>query len=234
MSEIRFTIDGKECLGKPGQTIVDAAKAGGVYIPVLCHYDGLKPVGSCRICTVRAGGRFMAACTQPVVEGMVVENTAPDLEDMRKAIIEMLFVEGNHFCPACEKSGNCELQALAYRYRLTVPRFPYLWPRRELDASTPRLMLDRNRCIQCLRCVRGVQTKDGRKVFAVVDRGRHVTIEMDAKLAVRLSEAEARRAMDICPVGAILRKETGFVVPIGKRKFDHAPIGSEIEKGAGR
>jgi [NiFe] hydrogenase diaphorase moiety small subunit len=234
MSEIRFTIDGKECLGKPGQTIVDAAKAGGVYIPVLCHYEGLKPVGSCRICTVRADGRFMAACTQPVVEGMVVENTAPDLEDMRKAIIEMLFVEGNHFCPACEKSGNCELQALAYRYRLTVPRFPYLWPRRELDASAPRLMLERNRCIQCLRCVRGVRTKDGRKVFAVVDRGRHVTIEMDAKLAVHLSEAEARRAMDICPVGAILRKETGFVVPIGKRKFDHAPIGSEIEKGAGR
>ena len=234
MSEIRFTIDGKECLGKPGQTIVDAAKANGVYIPGLCHYEGLKPVGSCRICTVRAGGRFMAACTQPVVEGMVVENTAPDLEDMRKAIIEMLFVEGNHFCPACEKSGNCELQALAYRYRLTVPRFPYLWPRRELDASTPRLMLERNRCIQCLRCVRGIRTKDGRKVFAVVDRGRHVTIEMDAKLAVHLSEAEARRAMDICPVGAILRKETGFVVPIGKRKFDHAPIGSEIEKGAGR
>ncbi len=234
MSEIRFTIDGKECLGKPGQTIVEAAKANGVYIPVLCHYEGLKPVGSCRICTVRAGGRFMAACTQPVGEGMAVENSAPDLEDMRKALIEMLFVEGNHFCPACEKSGNCELQALAYRFRLTVPRFPYLWPRRELDASSPRLILERNRCIQCLRCVRGVRTKDGRKVFATVDRSSRVTIELDRKLAARLSEAEARRAMDICPVGAILRKETGFAVPIGKRKFDHAPIGSDIEKGAGR
>jgi [NiFe] hydrogenase diaphorase moiety small subunit len=234
MSEIRFTIDGRACLAKPGQTIVEAAKAGGVWIPVLCHYEGLKPVGSCRICTVRAGGRFMAACTQPVAEGMVVENAVPDLEDMRKAIIEMLFVEGNHFCPACEKSGNCELQALAYRYRLTVPRFPYLWPRRELDAETPRLMLERNRCIQCLRCVRGVRTKDGRKVFATIDRSRHVTIDMDRKLAARLSEAEARRAMDICPVGAILRKETGFAVPIGKRKFDHAPIGSDVEKGTGR
>jgi [NiFe] hydrogenase diaphorase moiety small subunit len=234
MSEIRFTIDGKACLAKPGQTIVEAAKANGVYIPVLCHYEGLKPVGSCRVCTVRAGGRYMAACTQPVAEGLAVENTAPDLEDMRKAIIEMLFVEGNHFCPACEKSGNCELQALAYRYRLTVPRFPYLWPRREIDASTPRLMLERNRCVQCQRCVRGVRAKDGRKVFALVDRSRHVTIDMDAKLAARLSEAEARKAMDICPVGAILRKETGFAVPIGKRKYDAAPIGSEVEKGPGR
>jgi len=234
MSEIKFTIDGRACTAKPGQTIVEAAKANGVWIPVLCHYEGLKPVGSCRICTVRVAGRYMAACTQPVTEGMAVENTAPDLEDMRKSLIEMLFVEGNHFCPSCEKSGNCELQALAYRYQIMVPRFPYLWPDRGVDAKAPLLMLERNRCVQCLRCVRGLQTKDGRKVFASVERGARTIIEIDPKLAAGLSEAEARKAMDICPVGAILRKETGFAVPIGKRKFDRAPIGSDVEKGAGR
>jgi len=234
MTEIHFTIDGKECHAKPGQTIVEAAKANGVYIPVLCHYEGLKPVGSCRICTVRVAGRTMAACTQPVAEGMAVENTAPDLEDMRKALIEMLFVEGNHMCPTCEKSGNCELQALAYRYRLLAPRFPYLFPVRELDASSPRIMLDRNRCIQCLRCVRAVRTKDGRKIFAAEGRTRHVTIDADRELAAKLGEDEARRAMDICPVGAILKKEIGFAVPIGKRKFDKKPIGSDIEQGSQR
>ncbi len=165
---------------------------------------------------------------------MVVENAVPDLEDMRKALIEMLFVEGNHFCPSCEKSGNCELQALAYRYRMDVPRFPYLWPGRELDAAAPLLMLERNRCVQCLRCVRGVRAKDGRKVFAAVDRGPRVTIEADRNLAAKLSEEEARKAMDICPVGAILKKETGFAVPIGKRKYDLAPIGSDVEEGTGR
>ena len=67
----------------------------------------------------------MAACTQPISEGMAVENTAPDLQDMRRAVVEMLFVEGNHLCPTCEKSGNCELQAMAYRFGLTAPRFPY-------------------------------------------------------------------------------------------------------------
>jgi len=234
MTEIHFTIDGRACTAKPGQTIVEAAKANGVYIPVLCHYEGLKPVGSCRICTVRVAGRYMAACTQPVTEGLAVENAASDLEDMRKSLIEMFFVEGNHFCPACEKSGNCELQALAYRYRIMVPRFPYLWPGRALQAGPSKLMLERNRCIQCLRCVRGVKAKDGRKIFASIQRGARVTIEIDAQLAAKLSEAEACRAMDICPVGAILRKETGFAVPIGRRKFDHAPIGSDIEKGAGR
>ncbi len=177
MTEIHFTIDGKACVAKPGQTITEAAKDNGVYIPTLCNFEGLKPVGSCRICTVRVAGRYMAACTQPVTEGMAVENTAADLEDMRRALIEMLFVEGNHMCPTCEKSGNCELQALAYRYQMAVPRFPYLFPRKGLDARAPKIVLERNRCIQCLRCVRGVLTKDGKKIFAAVRRGPHVTIE---------------------------------------------------------
>jgi [NiFe] hydrogenase diaphorase moiety small subunit len=234
MTEIRFTIDGKACVAKPGQTIVEAAKANGVYIPILCHYEGLKPVGSCRICTVRVAGKYAAACTQPVTEGIAVENAVPDLEDMRKSIIEMLFVEGNHLCPSCEKSGNCELQALAYRYQMLVPRFPYVWPVRTVDATAPLLVLDRNRCVQCLRCVRGIKARDGRKVFASVERGPRVTIDVDKKLAGRLSEVEARRAMDICPVGAILRKGQGFALPIGKRKYDPAPIGSDVEKAPGR
>ena len=234
MSEIKFTIDGKPCVAKPGQTIVEAANDNGVWIPVLCRYEGIKPAGSCRICTVRVAGRYMAACTQPVQEGMAVENDVPDLEDMRKALVEMLFVEGNHFCPSCEKSGNCELQALGYRYRLTVPRFPYLWPGRELDAAAPLIMVESNRCVQCRRCISAVKAKDGRKVFAMTGRGPRTTIEADRKLAAKLSEEEARKAMDVCPVGAILKKETGFAVPIGKRKFDHVPIGSDVEKGAGR
>lgn len=234
MSDIHFTVDGKACVAQPGQTIVEAANANGVWIPVLCRYEGLKPAGSCRVCTVRVAGRFMAACTQPVTEGMAVENEVPDLEDMRKALVEMLFVEGNHFCPSCEKSGNCELQALGYRYRLAAPRFPYLWPGRAIDASAPFLMLEHNRCIQCRRCVQGVTAKDGRKVFAAVERGGRVSIEVDGKLAAKLSEEEARRAMDLCPVGAILKKRTGFAVPIGKRKYDHDPIGSEVAKGTGR
>ena len=125
MSDIKFTIDGKECAAKQGQTIVEAAKDNGIYIPVLCHFDGLKPAGTCRICTVKVGGRNMAGCTTPVTEGMVIEAMTDELEDMRKAIVEMLFVEGNHMCPTCEKSGNCELQALGYRYTMMVPRFPY-------------------------------------------------------------------------------------------------------------
>lgn len=230
MTEIKFTIDGKACTARPGQTIVEAAKANGVYIPVLCHYEGLQPAGSCRVCTVRIGGRPAAACTQPVAEGMVVENATAELEDMRRAVVEMLFVEGNHFCPGCEKSGNCELQALAYRFRMLAPRFPYQWPLRRTDGSLPKIIMEHNRCIQCLRCVRAIQTKDGKAIFAAQERAGRMRIGADPELAGRLDDETARKAMDICPVGAILRKEVGFAVPIGRRKFDRTPIGSDIEK----
>ena len=232
MSNIKFTVDGKACLGTPGQTIMEAALANGVYIPALCRYEGLKPAGSCRICTVRVGGRPMAACTQPVSEGMAVENMSQELEDMRKALIEMLFVEGNHMCPTCEKSGNCELQALAYRYQMLVPRFPYQFPARTVEPTGGRLLFEYNRCIQCLRCVRSVKAKDGKAVFGPLGRSKKKKIGMDKELAAKLSDKDAREAMDRCPVGALLKKEVGFVIPIGKRKFDKTPIGSDVGKTA--
>jgi len=234
MSEITITIDGKACKVQPGRTLAEAAKANGVYIPTLCNYEGLKPVGSCRICTVRVGGRYMAACTQVATEGMVVENTAPDLQDMRRALLEMLFVEGNHMCPTCEKSGNCELQALAYRYEIMVPRFPYQFPVRQVDASAPKIVFEHNRCIECQRCVRSVQTKDGRRIFVPMNRSRRRKIGVDVRLIAELTDEMAAKAMDVCPVGAILRKEVGFALPIGKRKFDKKPIGSDVEEGATR
>jgi len=228
MSKLNFTIDGKAATAELGQTIYEAVKANGVYIPILCHYEGLVPAGSCRICTVRVNGRYMAACTQPLAEGMAVETSAPDLEDMRRATIEMLFVEGNHFCPSCEKSGNCELQALAYRYQILVPRFPYLFPKRQAEAAAPKLLIEHNRCIFCRRCVRGILTPDGRKIFAIHNRSRKSRLAIDPVLGGEMSDELARKAMDICPVGALLRKEVGFVVPVGKRKYDKVPIGSEI------
>ncbi len=230
MSEITITIDGKDIKGKSGQTIVEAARDNSIYIPTLCDFKGLNPAGVCRICTVKVGGRFMAACTTPVTNGMFIENKTPELEDMRKAIIELLFVEGNHMCPTCEKSGNCELQALAYRYQIMVPRFPYLWPTRELDARYPKIMMDKNRCIQCLRCARGITTADGKHIFGKLYRGEKAYVTADPELAEKMTDAQAQKAMDICPVGSIIRKEIGFVVPVGKRKYDTMPIGSEIEK----
>lgn len=227
--KINFVIDGKECQSAEGKYLVEAAKDNGVYIPTLCNFEGLKPKGSCRICTVKVNGRLTTACTAPVHDGMKIENNTDELNEVRKEIIELLFVSGNHFCPACEKSGNCELQALAYRYKMMAPRFPFAFPQKEIDASHPRIIKEQNRCILCKRCIRGIKDEDGKSYFALKNRGKYSVVVVDRKLALEMSIEKAREAMDICPVGSILLREKGWDEPIGTRKYDKVPIGSDIE-----
>lgn len=227
---VTFTIDGKTIEANPGATILEAAEGSGIYIPRLCHMEGLEPYGGCRVCTVRVNGRSAAACTQPVAEGIVVENDSDEVIEWRKMVVEMLFVEGNHFCMFCEKSGNCELQALAYRLGIAAPRFDYLWPLRKVDASHPDILLDHNRCIRCARCVRASRDLDGKSVFGFAGRGgsRELIVNAEARL-VDTDLDLADRAVDVCPVGAILRKRTAYRTPVGERKFDTEPIGSSVD-----
>ncbi|NBC84034.1 MAG: 2Fe-2S iron-sulfur cluster binding domain-containing protein [Bacteroidetes bacterium] len=227
---IKFTIDGEECMAQEGKYVVDAARENGIYIPTLCNVQGIKPKGACRICSVKINGRLMTACTTPVTDGMIIENDHADIQELRKSIIELLFVEGNHLCPSCEKSGSCELQALAYRFEMMVPRFPYFFPLREIDASHPKIIKDHNRCILCKRCIRVIKDKDGKNIFAFRDRGHHTGIYIDPELADNLTDELADKAADICPVGAILKRESGFKTPIGNRKYDQEPIGADVEK----
>lgn len=227
---ITFTIDGVEVQAKPGQTIMQAADDAGIYIPRLCAYKGLSPFGACRVCTVTVNGRPQSACTQPVAPGAIVENDTPKLKHLRANLIEMLFVEGNHYCMFCEKSGNCELQAMAYRFGIAAPKYPYMYPDRDTDASHPDVFIDRNRCILCGRCVQTSRDVDGKNVFQFVGRGKHkrIAVNAEAKLAdTNLDVTD--QAVSACPVGAILRKRVGYVIPVGKRMYDAKPIGSDIE-----
>jgi [NiFe] hydrogenase diaphorase moiety small subunit len=227
---ITFKIDGQKCMAKAGQTIFEAARENGIYIPTLCHYDGAKPVGSCRICSVMVNKRPLTACSTPIGEGMEIENDTPELTDLRKAVLELLFTEGNHFCPSCEKSGNCELQALAYRYQIFAPRFPFQFNERNVDASHPKILHDRNRCILCKRCVRLVLDEQGRQAFTFHKRGHNVSVVMDKHIGETMTDEMALHSMEVCPVGSLLVKEKGFTTPIGQRKFDKEMIGLENPK----
>ena len=226
---IKIKIDGVVCEGRKGLYIADIARENGIYVPTLCNIPGIKPRGACRICTVKVNGRFMTACSTPAVDGMEIENNTPELNEIRKAIIEVLFVEGNHFCPSCEKSGNCMLQGLAYRFQMMVPRYPYEFPVREVEAWHPRIIKDQNRCILCKRCIKAIKDEEGRSYFAFYKRGHKLRVHADPEMAATMTEAKAQEAMDICPVGSILVREKGFAVPIGQRKYDQLPIGSDIE-----
>ena len=163
---VTITIDDQEIKARPGEFIVSAARRNGIYIPTLCNMPGVKPAGSCRICTVYVNGRPMTSCTTPVAEGMEIITKDPELDDFRRSVVELLFIEGNHFCPACEKSGNCELQALGYRLEMMAPRYPYQFPKRDIDASWPLLLKDHNRCVLCKRCIRTILDEEGHHIFA--------------------------------------------------------------------
>jgi [NiFe] hydrogenase diaphorase moiety small subunit len=225
-----FTIDGKHITAKPGQTILEAARDAGIYIPRLCHLEGVHPGGHCRLCTVLVNGRPTSACTFPASQDLVVENDTKELQGMRKRVLEMLFVEGNHVCPSCEASGNCELQALGYRLGLVAPHYPYLNPHRELDASHPDVLIDRNRCVLCGRCARASREMDGKSVFGFEGRGINKRIAVNAVDGLAGTDVTALdEAVAACPVGCLIVKRQGNRVPIGKRAYDKTPIGAELE-----
>jgi [NiFe] hydrogenase diaphorase moiety small subunit len=234
MSGVTFVIDGRTVTGAPGQTILKAAEAAGIYIPRLCAYKDLIPYGSCRVCSVRVNGRIQAACVQTIFEGAVVETDTPELREFRRNIIDLLFVEGNHFCMFCEKSGLCELQALAYRFGITAPKYQYLYPKRDIDLSHPDVYLDHNRCILCGRCVRASQELDHKNVFQFVGRGAQKRLQVNGEALATTDLAVTDAVVAACPVGALMKKRVGYAVPVGHRTYDHEPIGTEIEAQGGK
>jgi len=228
-----FTLDGKTIPFADGQTIIQAAADAGVFIPHLCYHPEFKPHGSCKLCTVKVNGRHTASCTMRAMPGMVVESDTEEINAERRALTQMLFVEGNHFCPSCEKSGNCQLQATAYHLGMMSPHYDHFFPNRPVDASHPEVLLDFNRCILCSLCVRASRDVDGKNVFALSGRGIKTHLIVNARSG-QLGDTDfalADKAAQVCPVGVILRKRQGFAVPIGERKYDKAPIAETVTEG---
>lgn len=230
-----FTIDGRVIPFAEGQTILQAASAAGIFIPHLCYHPDFKPHGSCKLCTVKVNGRHTASCTMRAMAGMVVESDTGEINGERRALTQMLFVEGNHFCPSCEMSGNCQLQATAYHLGMMSPHYDHFFPNRAVDASHPDFLLDFNRCILCSLCVRASRDVDGKNVFALSGRGiaTHLIVNARSGQLADTNFSAADKAAQVCPVGVIIRKRRGFAVPIGERTYDRKPIGEMVEAAGG-
>ena len=221
-----FLLDGQPVPFAEWQSLLEAARAAGHYIPHLCWHPDFPAHGSCKVCIVKANGRHVSSCATPAKEGMEVESNTPEMNDERRTLLQMMFVEGNHFCPSCEKSGNCQLQALAYDLEMLNARYDQFYPDRPVDASHPDILLDFNRCIYCELCVRASRDLDGKSVFALGGRGmgKHLVVNSESGRLADTDMALADRAANICPVGVILPKRRGFAVPIGERDYDRQPI----------
>ncbi len=230
-----ITIDNREIAFTPGQTIMEAARAAGLYIEHLCYNPQYQPHGSCKLCTVKVNGHMATSCTMPAQAGQIVECASAEMKSRRETLMEMLFAEGNHYCPFCVKSGSCDLQALAYYLGMSHSGFNHRYPVRQIDASHPDLILDHDRCIFCGLCVRASRDQDGKNVFAMAGRGKttQLVVNTDSgKLGdsdITLDDAAAH----VCPVGAIMPKHGAYSVPIGERYFDGHPV-DEVDNASGK
>jgi bidirectional [NiFe] hydrogenase diaphorase subunit len=208
--KLSIRIDGELISALEGQTILDAAKANGKYIPTLCDLDGLTPVGACRICIVEVSGvgRLLPACTTPIQEGMSVTTNSPKLTLYRRISLELLLVERNHVCAVCVSNGHCELQSMATALGISTVRFAYNYPKLPVDLSHPRFVLDHNRCILCTRCVRVCAELEGAHVWDLNSRGIHARIvsDMNQKWGDSASCTNCGKCVQACPTGALAEK----------------------------
>jgi bidirectional [NiFe] hydrogenase diaphorase subunit len=205
-----LTINDQEISAAEGQTLLEAARDAGIYIPTLCHLDGLTDVGACRLCLVEVVGsnKLMPACTTRVQEGMAVYTDTPRLRAYRRQIVELLFAERNHVCAVCVANGNCELQNMGIVVGMDHVRYDYLFPKLGVDLSHERFGMDHNRCILCTRCVRACDQIEGAHTLDVLSRGAHSMIvhDMNVPWGEATTCTSCGKCVMACPTGALFKQ----------------------------
>ncbi|NWG33020.1 MAG: NADH-quinone oxidoreductase subunit NuoG [Chloroflexi bacterium] len=231
--QVTLTIDGKQVTVPEGTVVADAAKMAGIEIPVFCHHPKLEPVGMCRMCLVeigrpirdRATGQFVmengapkiqfmpkleTACTNKVEDGMVVLTQSAKAVEGQKGTIEFLLTSHPLDCPICDKGGECPLQNLTMAHGPGKSRFLYN-EKIHLDKQVPLgelIWLDRERCIQCARCIRFQDEIAGDSVIGFDERGRSTQIVSFSDPG--FDSVFSGNTTDICPVGALTTADFRF------------------------
>jgi formate dehydrogenase major subunit len=210
---VHIKINGHHIRARAGQTVMEAAKAAGIDIPSLCHHPAVKPLGACRICLVEIERQrgLQPACTFPVMEGMRVETESPKVVAERKFLLELLFSEGNHYCPFCESSGDCELQALAYRYGLDHWVYPNPGEPKPVDGTREYFIMDHNRCVLCRRCIRACSELAANNTLGVIFRGAKTKVCADGDVPFGQSSCvTCGTCLQICPTGALIDRQSAY------------------------
>jgi NADH-quinone oxidoreductase subunit G len=208
---VKLTLDGKPVEAPKGMLLVEAARLVGVEIPIFCYHPKLKPVGACRMCLVQIEKlpRLQTACTTPVAADMIVHTNTPEVIAAQNGVLELLLANHPLDCPICDKGGECPLQDNTFAYGPGASRFTE--EKRHKQKAYPlgeQIVLDRERCIMCYRCVRFHQEIPGDEALAAIERGA------DSEIATLHGEPYdsifAGNTIELCPVGALTSRQYRF------------------------
>jgi NADH-quinone oxidoreductase subunit G len=216
MDTVTLTIDGRALTVEKGKTVLQAAVEAGIEVPYYCYHPGIGIDGSCRVCIVKIEKmpKLQTSCSTVCTEGMVVSTRTPDVVEARAGVFEFLLVNHPLDCPVCDKGGECPLQDYSYAFGPDLSRMEF--PRRVFDGEGvkadvdfgPTLMLNRNRCILCTRCVRFMRDVDTDAQINIIDRGYGSEIATFQEEGVH--SLISGNLMDVCPVGAITTRDYRF------------------------
>jgi len=216
METVTLTIDGRQVTVEKGKTVLQAAIESGVSVPYYCYHPGISIDGSCRVCIVKIEKmpKLQTSCSTVCADGMVVTTRSPEVDAARAGVFEFLLINHPLDCPVCDKGGECPLQDFSYSFGPDQSRMEF--PRRVFDGEGvkgdvdfgPTLMLNRQRCILCTRCVRFMRDVEGDAQINIIDRGYGSEIATFQEQGVH--SLNSGNLMDICPVGAITTRDYRF------------------------
>lgn len=203
---VNLMINGKTVQVEEGTTILDAAKKIDIRIPTLCHNPDLPAWASCGICIVRLAGtaRMIRACCTVVTEGMNIITHDPEIVQARRTVLELILSNHPDDCLRCSRNGRCELQALAAEFGLRTVRFKKILKEQPVDDSNDAIVLDRDKCINCGRCVEACQIMQN--VWALEYSGRGDKTMIGPVAGVQMADSPCVRCGQCavhCPTGAI-------------------------------
>ncbi|MDQ4143819.1 MAG: NADH-quinone oxidoreductase subunit NuoG [Actinomycetota bacterium] len=206
------TINGETVETEPGRMVIDVAEEIGVFVPRFCYHPGMKSVAVCRMCLVAVEGqrKLLPACATPVTDGMNVNTVEENAVDAQKGMLEFLLINHPLDCPVCDRGGECPLQDQTYQHGPGSSR--YIEPKRTYEKPieiSNLVLLDRERCVLCWRCVRFADEVAGDQFIQLVDRGpgtQILTFKDDP-----FDSYFSGNTVQICPVGALTSKPYRFV-----------------------
>lgn len=209
MSNVDLTINNIPISVNAGTTILDAAKKLKIKIPTLCHHEDLCVAGNCRICVVELEGskNLQTSCSMPVSQGMVISTNSPKVRKARKDIIDLLLAEHAGECTTCYKSGNCELQAIAFEYASEENPYIDVSIKRQIDKSSPAIQKDDSKCIKCQRCVRTCAELQEVNALTMAHKGEKVSVETFLNLPIdSVVCTNCGQCVNRCPTGALVER----------------------------